>query len=162
MSANNTQPGNSGMEERIGRMLNDVLAGKIILRAELGLDDNDMEALYAVTYNMYTAGKYQDSARLFGMLGLLDPMDFRFIFGAASSMQMLGQYLLAAMQFQLAASIEQENPVPMQHTAECLLALKDKAGAKRALHYALERSEGKNEYVAIRRKAETMLENLSA
>jgi type III secretion system low calcium response chaperone LcrH/SycD len=160
--SNNAKPGAAGMEEKVASMLQDVLAGKIILRGELGLDDNDMEALYSVTYNIYMAGKYQDAARMFGLLGMLDPTDYRFIFGAASSTQMLGQYVLAAMQFQLAAAMDPENPVPMLHTAECLLAVKDRKGAKRALEYVMERSEGKQEYAAIRARAETIMENLAA
>jgi type III secretion system low calcium response chaperone LcrH/SycD len=149
-------------DEKISSLLQDVLAGKVILRTELGLDSNDMEALYSVAYNMYTAGKHQDSAKLFGMLAMLDPVDYRFIFGAASSLQMLGEYLLAAMQYQLAGSMDAETPTPMLHTAECLLALKDKAGAKRALEYALERSDGKDQFAALRRKVEIMLDNIAA
>jgi type III secretion system low calcium response chaperone LcrH/SycD len=149
-------------DEKLSRLLEDVLAGKVILRTELGLDNNDLEALYTVAYNLYTAGKYQDSAKLFGMLGMLDPLDYRFIFGAASSLQMLGEYLLAAMQYQLAGSMNLETPAPMLHTAECLLALKDKAGAKRALEYALERSEGKDQFAAMRRKVEIMMDNIAA
>jgi type III secretion system low calcium response chaperone LcrH/SycD len=156
-SANPNQAG-----DKINSLLQDILAGKVILRAEMGLTNTDLEALYSVAYNMYGAGKYQDSVRMFGILGLLDPMDYRFIFGAASSAHMLGQYVLAAMQYQLAAAMDSENPTPMLHTAECLLAVKDKAGAKRALEYTMERSQGKDEYATLRARAEAILENLTA
>ena len=149
-------------EEKIAEIVAKIMQGETIMRAEIGLDDNDMEALYAVTYNVYQSGKYVDAVKLFGILSVLDPTDYRFVFGGASSLQMLGEYLMASMYFQLAAGLDTENPAPMLHSAECFLALKDRDGAKFALEQAVERAAGKAEFAPFRQKAEVMLENLSA
>ncbi|MDR2892604.1 MAG: SycD/LcrH family type III secretion system chaperone [Deltaproteobacteria bacterium] len=149
-------------EERLAAIVAKVLRGETVLRAELGMDNNDMEALYSVTYNVYMAGKYDEAMRLFGVLSLLDPTDYRFVFGGASCLQMLGEYMMASMYFQLAGGLDEEAPAPMLHTAECLLALKDRDGAKTALALVLERAGDKAEYAPLRKKAEVMLENVSA
>lgn len=151
----------SESEARLAKIVSDVLQGKSTLRAEVGITDDEMEAIYAVTYNLYSTGKYMDAARLFGLLTMLNPYEYRFIFGGASCMQMLGEYTLASMYFQLAAGLEEENPAPMLHTAECLLILKDRDGAKAALEFAVERARGKEEYAQLLQKAEVMLENLT-
>lgn len=148
-------------EERLTKIVSDVLQGKTLMKTELGLDSNDIEAIYAVTYNVYGSGKYEEAMKLFGVLSLLDPADYRFVFGGASCLQMMGEYLLASMYFQLAAGLDTEAPAPMMHTAECMLALKDKDGAKAALEMTLERAVGKGEYSSIQQKAEVMLENLA-
>ncbi len=148
-------------EERLAKIVTDVLQGKTLMKAELGLEQNDIEAIYAVTYNVYSSGKYAEAMKLFGILSLLDPTDFRFVFGGASCLQMMGEYLTASVYFQLAGGLDTENPAPMLHTAECLLALKDKDGAKAALEQTLERTDGKAEHKAMKQKAEVMLENLS-
>lgn len=152
----------SESDERLAGIVAKVLTGETIMRAELGLDDNDMEALYAVTYNIYMSGKYHEAMRLFGVLSLLDPSDYRFVFGGASCLQMTGEYMLASVYFQLAGGLDEEHPAPMLHTAECLLALKDRDGARTSLELALERAGDKAEYAAMKQKAEVMLDNLSA
>lgn len=148
-------------EEKLAEIVAKVMQGETVMRAEIGLDDNDMEALYAVTYNVYQSGKYVDAVKLFGVLSVLDPTDYRFVFGGASSLQMMGEYLMAGMYFQLAAGLDMENPAPMLHSAECFLALKDKEGAKAALRQTVERAGDNAEYAPVRQKAEVMLENLA-
>lgn len=149
-------------EEKLSEIITKIMQGETILRAEMGLDENDMEALYAVTYNVYQSGKYVDAVKLFGVLSVLDPLDYRFVFGGASCMQMLGEYLMASMYFQLAAGLDTENPAPMLHSAECFLALKDRDAARAALRQTVERAGDKAEFGPIRQKAEVMLENLAA
>ena len=148
-------------EERLADIVTNVLQGKTLMKTELGLDSNDIEAIYAVTYNVYTSGKYQEAMKLFGVLSLLDPMDYRFVFGGASCLQMMGEYPTASLYFQLAGGLDTENPAPMLHTAECLLAIKDRDGAKAALKQAMERAGTKPDWSAMRQKAEVMFENLS-
>lgn len=152
----------SASEEKLSELLSKVMRGETILRAEVGLDENDMEALYAVTYNVYQSGKYADAVKLFGVLSMLDPLDYRFVFGGASSLQMAGEYLMAGIYFQLAAGLDAESPAPMLHSAECFLALKDKDGARAALQQAVSRAGDRAEFAPVRQRAEVMLENLSA
>ena len=149
-------------EEKLADMTRKILQGEPVLRAELDLGAEEMEALYALCHNLYQAGKYEDAVKMFGLLSLLDPTDYRFVFGGASALRMLDQHMAAAMYFQLAAGLNVEDPAPMLHTAESLLAIGDRDGAKAALEQALERAKNREECAPLRRRAEVMLENISA
>jgi type III secretion system low calcium response chaperone LcrH/SycD len=157
-----TRPLTPEEEKRLADMTAKVLRGESILRAELKLGTDEMEALYALCHNVYLAGKYEEAVKMFGLLSLLDPADYRFVFGGASALRMLGQYMAAGMYFQLAAGLNVEEPAPMLHTAECLLAIEDRDGARAALEQALERAGSKEAHAPLRRRAEVMLENLAA
>jgi type III secretion system low calcium response chaperone LcrH/SycD len=162
MTENTADAALTAQEEKMAEIVAKVLKGETIMRAEIGLDENDMEALYAVAYNVYQSGKYQDAVKIFGLLSVLDPTDYRFVFGGASCMQMLGEYMMAGMYYQMAGGLDTANPAPMLHSAECFLALKDRDGAKFALEQALERAGDKAEFTPIKKRAEVMLENLTA
>lgn len=149
-------------EAHLSRIVNEALLGKTSLGLELGLGPEELEALYAVGYNLYTAGKYADAMRMFSVLCLLAPMEYRYIFGTASCFQMVGEYLMASIYFQLAGGLNPDDPAPMMHTAECLLSLKDKDGARFALEQALQRAGDNRQHGALRQKAEVLLENLNA
>jgi type III secretion low calcium response chaperone LcrH/SycD len=149
-------------EEKLAKLIADSLQGKGTLGAGLGLSENELEAMYAVGYNLYIGGKYTDAIKIFSVLSLLSPLDYRFIFGGASCFQMMGEYMMASLYYQLACSMNTEDPAPMMHTAECLLAVKDKDGAVFALEQVLERAGDKPQYEAFRKKAEVVLENVRA
>ncbi len=149
-------------EQQLLDMVSKVLQGESSLGTELNFSDEEIDAMYLVAYNLYQSRKYADALKLFGLLSTLVPLEYRFLFGGASCMQMLGEYLTASMYFQLACGLEQDNPAPMLHSAECFLALKDKDGAKIALENVLERAGDKAEYQAFKQRAEVMLGNLTA
>lgn len=152
----------SESEAHLSKIVGEALRGKTSLGVELGLKAEELEALYAVGYNLYSAGKYADAMRMFSVLCLMAPTEYRYIFGAASCFQMVGEFLMASIYFQLAGGLNLDDPAPMMHTAECLLSMKDKDGAKFALEQALTRAGTQPQYDAFKQKAEVMLENLNA
>ncbi len=148
------------METRLAQMVEKVLKGESSISIELGIEPEELEALYSLAYGLYNSGKYDEAMKMFGLLSIMAPLDERFIFGGASCAQMLGNYMLASMYYQLVAGVDAENPAPMLHTAECLLAMKDKEGAKIALGHAIARAKAQPDGSALLRRAEVMLENL--
>ncbi len=157
-----TSQGLSESEAHLSKILSEALQGKTSLGIELGLGAEELEALYVVGYNLYSAGKYADAMRMFSVLCLLAPTEYRYIFGAASCFQMVGEFLMASIYFQLAGGLNLDDPAPMMHTAECLLSLKDKDGARFALEQAISRAGDQPQYGAFKQKAEVILENLTA
>ncbi len=139
-----------------------ILKGDQSLAEALGLSDEQYEALYAVGYNTYAAGKYEDAASFFGILMTIQPFDVRIYTGFAASLQMLKNYENAAIFYQWACGLDQADPTPMFHSAECYMAMQDIPAAKSALTYTMKRIEASTtDYTAIRNKAEVMLANIS-
>lgn len=151
-----------GDAQKLQEKIRQVLSGETVLQRELGVSEEELEALYGVAYSTYQSGKYRDALKAFSMLASMNPYEFRFIFGTASCYQMLEEPMLGALLFQLAGSIEPRNPSPMLHTAECLAALKDKAGARVALEETVKRSDSNILYEPVRQRAEVMLANFTA
>ncbi len=140
-----------------------VMSGEKSLMEALGLSPEQFEALYAVGHNTYAAGKYEDAANFFGILISIQPFDARVYMGFAASLQMQKNYENAALFYQWACGIDQQDPSPMFHSAECYMAMNDVEGAKSALIYTLKRIEASTaDYTALKNKAEVMLANLNA
>lgn len=146
--------------EKVRTVVEEVMDGSSTLMDALGLKAEQFEALYAVAYNTYMAGKYEEAAKLFGVLVAIQPYDARIFMGLGASFQMLHNYENAAMFYQWACGIDQQDPAPMLHSAECFLAMKDVPAARSALNYTLKRADGKDAYAALCGKAEVMLANL--
>ncbi len=140
-----------------------VMSGEKSLMEALQLSPEQFEALYAVGHNTYVAGKYEDAASFFGVLISIQPFDARVYIGFAASLQMQKKYEHAALFYQWACGIDQQDPNPMFHSAECYMAMDDTAGAKSALIYTLKRIEANTaDHTALKNKAEVMLANLNA
>lgn len=146
--------------EKVRTVVEEVMDGGTSLMDALGLKEEQFEALYAVAYNTYMAGKYEEAAKLFGVLVAIQPYDARIFMGLGASLQMLHNYENAAMFYQWACGIDQQDPAPMLHSAECFLAMKDVPAARSALTHTLKRAGSKDIYRTLCGKAEVMLANL--
>lgn len=151
-----------GGPEELERKVRRILSGETVLREQLGLSDGQMEALYGVAYGLYQTGRHQDALRVFSMLTSMDPYQYRFVLGTASCFQLLEEPMLAALTFQLAGSLAPAEPAPMLHTAECLLKLRDKDGARAALDETIKRAGDQPQHQPMRRRAEVMRDQLDA
>lgn len=149
-----------GDPQALLKKIRQVLNGETTLRQEMGLSDAELEALYGVAYSIYQTGRYRDALRVFSLLASMNPYDFRLIFGVASCFQMIEEYMMAAIFYQLAGSLDPKNPSPMLHTAECLTSLKDSSGARVALEETVKRADSNVLYEPVRQRAEIMLANM--
>ncbi|MCG8530944.1 MAG: SycD/LcrH family type III secretion system chaperone [Desulfovibrionales bacterium] len=134
--------------------------GEVIVKEELGITEGQMEAMYAVAYNQFQNGKYDDAAKSFSLLSMFDPLEYKYLFGIASCFHMKGDYQAASLYYIVASGLDENDPAPFLHVGECMLAMKDKEGATEALKIALERSGDKPQYAPMRKRAEVMLENI--
>ena len=136
--------------------------GEVIVKEELGITDGQMEAMYAVAYNQFQNGKYDDAAKSFSLLAMFDPLEYKYIFGIASCFHMKGDYDAASLYYIVASGLDENDPAPFLHVGECMLALKDKEGAKEALGLALDRAGEAPQFAPMRKRAEVMLENIAS
>lgn len=134
--------------------------GEVIVKEELGITDGQMEAMYAVAYNQFQNGKYDDAAKSFSLLSMFDPLEYKYLFGIASCFHMKGDYQAASLYYIVASGLDENDPAPFLHVGECMLAMKDKEGAEEALKLTLSRAGDNPHYAPMRKRAEVMLENI--
>lgn len=103
------------------------------LRAMRGLSDEEMEAVYAMGVNFYTAGNYDDAEKVFKFLTLFDHLNSRYWTGYGSLRQVQRRFAEAIELYKFASFLDLENPKPMYYAAECHLALGEKEAARAAL-----------------------------
>ncbi len=137
-----------------------VASGEMTLQQATGLTDAQLEAMYSVAYNLFVNEKYQDALDSFALLQTIAPMNYIINFGLAASVQMVEKYIEAILLFTFTSSLEPENPAPMLHLAECYMAIADKDAAIYSLKTAVERCDNSAMGIAVRTRAEIMLENI--
>lgn len=93
--------------------------------------------VYALAFGHYEKGDYRGAAQLFTQLVLTNPFSEHHWQGLASSKQMARDYRAALHAWSLAALLNEGDPKPHFHAAECFLSLDEKEDAAKALDVAL-------------------------
>ncbi|GLS24662.1 SycD/LcrH family type III secretion system chaperone [Marinibactrum halimedae] len=127
----------------------------------LDLQESELEAMYAMAYEKYTMGAYQEALSLFQLLCRCDHFDSRFILGLGAVRQALKEYKLAGETYSFAAVVHTQDPRFPFHTAECHLALGNNIKAASGFEEAYNRSLGKPKFEKLKEKAEACLFMLS-
>jgi type III secretion system low calcium response chaperone LcrH/SycD len=126
--------------EAIGAFLKEMLQlhfqGEAILQEACGLSNSSLETLYEQAYDSYTKGKGMEAARYFGLLIALNPFQQKFWMGLAASQQLEKKYDKALQAYALAALLDDRDPIPHYHAAQCYLAMGNKKDAIKALELA--------------------------
>ncbi len=128
----------------------------------LEIDLDKLETLYALAYNHYTAGNYDDAMVLFQALSMYNHNDHRFWMGLAGTRQATGDLKGAIDAYSMAAMAEtMRNPEPIVYGAICYMKLGDVENAKAALEGALALGGDEPKHVAARQKAEVLLDAIN-
>src|SRR4051794_37611034 len=106
-------------------------------KKELGLDDRDLETVYAHACSLLTGGDTARAERAFMLLAYIDPFAQRHWLGLAAARERLGRHAPALEAFSVAAELGDRNPLIPLHAAQCHLALGNPVAAGRALDDAL-------------------------
>lgn len=149
-----------GMVERIADLAEQAMQGSIIAKEKLGITDGQMEAMYAVAFNQFQKGAFDDAIKSFSLLCLLNPLEYKHLFGIASCFYKKGSYELASLYYVIASRLDRGDPAPFLYAAECLLAVSDVEGAKDALALTLSRIGESPQYAPLRKRVENMLERI--
>lgn len=123
-----------------------------------GISDTEMETVYAVGYNLYNAGKYQEAEDIFRFLCFFDHMEPKYWMGLGAVWQMMGRYEKAVDAYSYATLLDIDDPRPALHAADCYLMLNNKEAAESALSATLEFSGDDPAKKPYRERAEALLE----
>jgi type III secretion system low calcium response chaperone LcrH/SycD len=129
-----------------------------------GVPQKQLEALYALGYNFYTAGRFEDAQTVFQGLCLFDHADSRFWTGLGASLQAGGRFDKAIDVYSMAAmTTGLADPAPIYYAAQCYL----KMGRPEEAVAALEGipalgAEGNAAHAAVKAQAAGLLEALKA
>jgi type III secretion system low calcium response chaperone LcrH/SycD len=112
----------------------------------LGISENEVSAIplemeqqfYATAFGLYEKGDYRGASQLFTRLVLTDPCSAHYWQGLASSKQMAREYMAAVHAWSMIALLQESDPLPHFHAAECFLSLEEKDEALKALDVALD------------------------
>lgn len=82
-----------------------------------------IEEVYAVAFNFYQNGKYQEALSIFRLLSLSNPHEQKYWAGLGACHKMLKNYADAVQSYTLAAMIDETDPMIFFHSADCLFSL---------------------------------------
>ncbi len=105
------------------------------------LSQDQEHSLYERAFDLYERQDYRSAAPLFTQLVLTNPFEVHYWRGLASAKQMTHDYMAAVHAWGLVALLEEDDPLPHFHAAECLLHVEEVEDAQKAIHAALERCD---------------------
>lgn len=133
-------------------------AGGKLGEACAAMNPADCEALYAVGYGLYEQGRYLDSFKVFSLLVIHDHTDPRYLFGLGGACQMTGRYADALQHYMAVAVARVDDPLPVFHAAECLIAMCRINEARDSLRLVLDMCS--DECVSLQSRAQALLQGL--
>ena len=114
--------------------MNQKTAVKKVLPKEKSIDER-----YADAYFLYETGYFEKALQEFFPLVLLQPLNKTYWFALSSCWQMQKNYLQAIEGWKMTSSLDDQNPYPYFHLAECYLSINDAKKACMALQEAEKR-----------------------
>jgi type III secretion system low calcium response chaperone LcrH/SycD len=101
--------------------------------------EGEQEKIYASAYLFYETGNYGQGSDFFTQLVLANPFAEKYWRGLAACRQMEKKHLDALHAWCLAALLNEDDPSPHFHAAECLFSMQDNEEALKALAEAEKR-----------------------
>jgi type III secretion system low calcium response chaperone LcrH/SycD len=116
------------------------------------------EAIYAVGHGMYEQGLYLDAFKVFSLLVIRNHLEPRYLFALGGACQMLGKYTDALQHYMAAAMAMVDDPLPIFHAAQCLIATSHIKEACESLELVLEICP--EHQTSLRNRARMLLDEL--
>lgn len=162
MSTSYQHSGPEFTEAQMQAMVDGLFAGASI-GAVCNMQQAQLEAGYALAYNLYTAGNYRDAETMFRALCVYDHNDERYWLGLAGCRQAQGDLAGAIDAYGLAgAASALGDPAPFVHAGICYMKLGDTENARNTFAGVPFIGDPDNDtHAAMHRKAEAMLELLA-
>ena len=126
----------------------------------LGYDDQLLSAQYKYAYELYQKADYKNAAAAFSYLTLLNPYDYNFWMGLGISKQADRFFEEAIVSFVSASAMNEKNPTPHLHLAQCFYKLNVREMVIDHLKQAISIAEENPEFQEIGQKATAILNNL--
>lgn len=125
----------------------------------MGITLTECDALYQLGHRLYEQGRYGDALKAFSMLVIYDHLEPRYLMALGGAQQMLCRYQDALLQYGAAAVIRLDDPRPVFHSAECLVAMGQLPEALESLDLALTLCEDET-HATLRMRAEALRQAL--
>jgi type III secretion system low calcium response chaperone LcrH/SycD len=122
------------------------------LKESMNLSEDLVEEIYALAYNYYNQGKYEEAVSIFYLLVSLAPKEYRFILGLAATYHQMKDYSNAAYGFYMASWLKLEDPHPVYYVADCLLKLNQDKSALPFLNQAIQLAKKEPNYALLRER----------
>lgn len=124
------------------------------------ITQDQLENLYAMGFNLYTVGNYQDALTVFEALTLYNNLDIRFWMGLGGARQGLGDYEGAVDAYSMGATIEAfNNPEPFLYCARCFIKLGKREEALTTLEGLIDLVDPENpKHLECKSVAEALIE----
>ena len=132
------------------------------LAQTMDITPQECEALYAYGHGLYAQGKYEDAFKIFARLVAYDHLESRYQMALASAMQMTRRYEEALEHYMIATVMSVDDPVPVYHCAECLIALGRITEARESLTLIVDDMCQPGEHDEIQARAQALLTLLQA
>ncbi|MBH3427333.1 type III secretion system translocator chaperone SicA [Pseudomonas alkylphenolica] len=123
-----------------------------------GLDDAQMDNLYAFAYQFYEQGRLDDAQRLFHFLCIYDFYNSQYWMGLAAVHQLKRDYAKAVDLYAVAFAQGRKDYRPLFHSGQCQLALGKPGKARLCFEYVLKDSDDPQ----LKTQAQAGLEALDA
>lgn len=142
------------VEEAFKKMVG---GGLTTMREVKGISNKQMNAMYAVGFNLFNAGRLEDAKKVFNGLLILDHLERKYWFAMGAVLQQLKDFNEALKCYQVAAFLDIKIAKTQYQIAECHLALGDKENALNAIGAMFEYADLTGEQgEKYRAKAETL------
>jgi type III secretion system low calcium response chaperone LcrH/SycD len=127
-----------------------------------GLKAEDIEALYAAGYNLYSAGQFKEAADIFRLLCTYEHRNPRNWMALGGASQHINNHQSANAAFAMAGILDPVNPDARMHAADSFIALKDYNGARKCAEAAITICGDRPELSEIKQRAIALRDALAA
>lgn len=104
----------------------------------LNITPDECEALYTVGHNLYQQARYSEAFKVFSRLVMYDHLNDRYLMALAGAAQLLERYEDALHNYATVTLMRLDDPTPIFHSAECLIAMSRLDEAVETLELILE------------------------
>ena len=102
------------------------------------MSDEALETQYAVGFDLYNEGRYEEATNAFTSLTILNPYEPRFWFALGAARQQAGDHEEALQAYLFSSAIDEENAQPLLQAARSLEALNNLDEARQFAAQAVE------------------------
>jgi type III secretion system low calcium response chaperone LcrH/SycD len=147
--------------DEITEMLVDFLENGKTLADVRGMTPEELETVYAMGFNAYNGGRYEQALTSFQFLVYFDHMEKKYWRALGSTLQMMKRFDKAVDAYGFATLLDSTDPRTPLQAADCHLALGNREEALSGLNAAIEWSGNNPDYQAVKERALALRELLN-
>lgn len=147
-----------GDPDGIGDVIVGLMNGSVAMKDVQGIDDDELESVYALAYNHFRAGKLDEAEKLLAFVCMFEHRSSKYWLGLGAVRFGQGNHEGALSAYAASAMADPDDPRPPLRAADCQLALGNRDEAKAALEMAIENSGDDPKHAVVRQRAEALID----